>query len=220
MFKKIIIYITLLLAVLNPGFTKESPQQLQRLYNELHLQDKLSYKIFEISVNGFQKIKEKYNINKSLLTIIDYSKPSTEKRMFVIDLANKKLLHSSLVAHGRNSGENFARKFSNRSGSLQSSIGFFITSRTYYGKHGYSLRLKGLEKGINDKAEKRTIVIHKADYVSSEFIRRYGRLGRSWGCPALSNQDSKEVIDLIKEGSCLFIYGEDKNYLTKSSYVR
>lgn len=202
------------------GFARKSPQEFHKLYSELNLQNKISYKVFEISLKGFQEVKEETNINKSLLTIIDYSKPSTEERMFIIDLAAKKLLHSSLVAHGRNSGENYAHKFSNRSGSLQSSLGFFITSRTYYGKHGYSLRLKGLEKGINDKAEKRTIVIHKANYVSRDFIQRYGRLGRSWGCPALPSKDAKQVIDLIKEGSCLFIYGEDKNYLIKSTFIR
>ncbi len=202
------------------GFADKMPHEFFNLYQKLDLQDKLSYEVFELSLKGFQKIKNEYDTNKSLLTIIDFSKPSTRKRLFIIDLHNKKLLYSSLVAHGRNSGEKYARKFSNRAGSLQSSLGFFITSNTYYGKHGYSLRLKGLEKSINDMAEKRTIVIHKADYVSRDFIRRYGRLGRSWGCPALPNENAYRIINLIKEGSCLFIYGRDKEYLKKSKYIR
>jgi hypothetical protein len=199
---------------------EQSSQNYKRLYEELKLQDDLSYKVFELSIKGYDKIKDRLGLDKEILTIIDYSKPSTQKRLFLIDLRNKKVLYKSLVAHGKNSGNNFARKFSNRSGSLQSSLGFYVTSHTYFGKHGYSLRLKGLESGINDKAEKRTIVIHKADYVSRRFIERYGRLGRSWGCPALPNENSKEIIDIIKDGTCLFIYGEDENYFRKSFFVR
>ena len=145
-------------------------------------------------------------INKKVLTLIDFSKPSTEERLFIIDVENRKLLFQTFVAHGKNSGVNIATRFSNRSGSLKSSLGFFITAETYYGKHGYSLRLDGMEKGINDNARKRAIVVHGAKYVSDDFIRKYNRLGRSWGCPAVSDDLSKEIIDLIKDGSCLFIY--------------
>jgi hypothetical protein len=217
--KKRLFIIVIFAVSMQIAAARDVSQQYKHLYDELNLQNKLSYEVFEISLKGFHKIKEKFSIDKSIITIIDYSKPSTEKRFFLIDLLNKKILYSSLVAHGRNSGGNVAHVFSNRSGSLQSSLGFYITSHTYYGKHGYSLRLKGLEKGINDKAEQRTIVIHKADYVSNNFIKKYGRLGRSWGCPALPNSISKQIIDLIKDGTCLFIYGKNKNYLKRSSFL-
>jgi len=156
---------------------------------------------------------------KNLLTIIDFSKPSTEKRFLVIDLEHKQLVYHCLVAHGKNSGENRAISFSNQARSLKSSLGFFMTAETYSGKHGYSLRLDGLEKNINDNARSRDIVIHGADYVSQPFIKKQGRLGRSWGCPALPIELSKEIIDMISGGSCLFIYGngyqENSGFLDK-----
>ena len=155
----------------------------------------------------------------SLLTIIDYSKPSTEKRLYVVDPASEKILHASLVAHGKNTGQNIASVFSNKSGSLRSSLGFFLTGEPYYGKHGYSLRLHGLEKGINDNAYQRNIVIHGADYVSQEFALKHGRLGRSWGCPALPEKTTRMVIDRIKSGTCVFIYGTDSTYRRKSHYT-
>jgi len=163
--------------------------------------------------------KEQVLKDESLITIIDFSKPSTEERLFVIDLTDKKILYSSLVAHGKNSGWNIPDKFSNISGSLMSSLGFFLTSDTYFGKHGYSLRLKGLESPFNDKAEDRAIVIHKARYVSRDFIKKYGRLGRSWGCPALPVKSARTIIDEIKSGTCLFIYAEDDEYLSNSKFL-
>jgi hypothetical protein len=168
-------------------------------------------------MNGMEKIKELQN--KKIITVIDFSKPSTQERFFVIDLENKLVLYKSLVAHGRNSGENVAESFSNDSKSLKSCLGFFVTAETYTGKHGYSLRLDGLEPGINDNARQRTIVIHGADYVSKSFARQYGRLGRSWGCPVLPLESSKEIIDKISKGSCLFIYGLDPEYLKASEIL-
>ena len=156
---------------------------------------------------------------KKIITIIDYTKPSTEKRFYLINLEQKVLLYHCYVAHGKNSGENYAKSFSNQSGSLASCSGFFITAGIYYGKHGYSLSLDGIEKGINDNARKRSIVIHGADYVSQEFINKYGRLGRSWGCPALPVDLSKEIIDCIANGSCLFIYGNDTAYFKNSKFI-
>jgi len=138
----------------------------------------------------------------------------------VIDLERKVLLYKCYVAHGKNTGDNYANSFSNQSGSSESSLGFFITAETYFGKNGYSLSLDGIETGINDNARKRSIVIHGADYVSIEFINKYGRLGRSWGCPALPVGLSKEIIDCIANGSCLFIYGNDDEYLRKSIYIK
>ncbi len=149
---------------------------------------------------------EKKITNDSLITIIDFSKSSAEERFFVIDIKNQKLLYHLLVAHGMGSGEEFPERFSNRPHSHMSSLGVYRTSNTYMGKHGYSLRLDGLEKGLNDNARKRAIVIHGAKYVDQDYIMTNGRLGRSFGCPALPIDKTKEVIDLIKDGSCLFIY--------------
>jgi len=153
------------------------------------------------------------------LTVIDYSLPSTRKRLWVLDLAERRVLFHELVAHGRGSGDNVATAFSNRSGSLQSSLGLFLTGETYSGKHGYTLRLQGLEPGINDRAEERAIVIHGAWYVSEEFASRHGRLGRSWGCPALDRKVSRKLIDAIKGGSLLFVYYPDRSWLKGSKYL-
>lgn len=155
-------------------------------------------------------MKEYSFVNDSILTIIDYTKASHRERLFVIDLKNIKLVFTTLVAHGKNSGVHYATRFSNKNRSLMSSPGFYRTAETYYGKHGYSLKLDGLEEGVNDHARERLIVIHGADYVSTDFINKHGRIGRSWGCPALPLHLTKEVIDLIKEGSCLFIYTDDE----------
>ena len=181
----------------------ENEQYVLDIYTKCNLNDKLDFTVFNRAMIGYNSFNL---INKKVLTLIDFSKPSTEERLFIIDVENRKLLFQTFVAHGKNSGVNIATRFSNRSGSLKSSLGFFITAETYYGKHGYSLRLDGMEKGINDNARKRAIVVHGAKYVSDDFIRKYNRLGRSWGCPAVSDDLSKEIIDLIKDGSCLFIY--------------
>lgn len=156
---------------------------------------------------------------KDVLTVIDFSKPSDTKRLFIIDVSQGKVLQSSLVAHGRNSGGVYATSFSNRPGSYQSSLGFYLTSNTYDGKHGYSLVLKGIDRGINDNAEQRNIVLHGADYVSEQFIRCNGRLGRSLGCPAVPMEERFEVIDKIKDGSCLFIYHDGRDYASRSAVL-
>jgi hypothetical protein len=187
------------------------------IYKECGLSDVLNFSIFELAMSGLQKINNVQN-NK-IITIIDFSKPSTQDRFFVIDLENKQILYKTLVAHGKNSGENMAESFSNNSKSLKSCLGFFLTAETYNGKHGYSLSLDGLESGINDNARIRTIVIHGADYVSIGFAQKYGRIGRSWGCPALPVSISKEIIDQIKNGSCLFIYADNTEYLKTSKII-
>lgn len=190
---------------------------IHQLWLDSKLEKEISYEIFNLAVSGYQQID---NLNKdNIISIIDYSKPSTDKRFFVIDLHDKKLIYKCLVAHGRNSGENTADSYSNEQESLKSSLGFYITKETYTGKNGYSLRLEGLEKGINDNAMAREIVIHGADYVSEEFIKKNGRLGRSWGCPALPAGLSKEIIDKISNGSCLFIYADDKFYKENSIFL-
>lgn len=177
----------------------------RQLWLDCKLENELSFEIFDKAIIGYRQIE---NLKKkNILTIIDYSKPSTEKRFYVIDIEKKQLLISTFVAHGKNTGDIEALSFSNQPNSLQSSLGFFLTAETYEGQNGYSMKLDGLEKGINDNARTREIVIHGADYVSEEYISKYGRLGRSWGCPALPMELSREIIDLISRGSCLFVYG-------------
>jgi len=157
--------------------------------------------------------------DSSVLAVIDYSLPSTEPRLWVFDLARHELLFRELVAHGRNTGENHATDFSNRHGSKQSSLGLFTTAGTYHGRNGYSLKLHGLEEGVNHNALDRTIVLHGAWYVSEDFALQHGRLGRSWGCPAVRTEVAKPLIDTIKDGSFLFVYYPDEEWLRSSGYL-
>jgi len=176
--------------------------------------------IIQMAVSGYLNLVEEGKIDKgSPLSVIDFSLPSSKERLWIFDLEEGKLLYHSLVSHGRNSGDLMAKKFSNINSSFMSSLGFYVTGETYQGKHGYSLRLDGIEKGFNDLARERAIVIHGADYANKEFVKNTGRLGRSLGCPALPMDVYKEVIDTIKDGSCLFIYGNDAEYLSKSPLI-
>lgn len=143
---------------------------------------------------------------RAFLTVIDYSLPSTSKRMWVFDLASQKLLFHELVSHGRNSGEDMAEFFSNEEGTLMTSLGAFVTGTTYTGKNGYSLKLRGMDPGINDQAEARTLVVHGAPYVSDDFARRFGRLGRSHGCPAVRTEIARVLIDQVKDQSLLYAW--------------
>ena len=175
--------------------------------------------VLELAVQASECAEDRQLGDNSILTVIDYSLPSTEPRLWVLDLDSKKLLFRELVSHGVNTGENFATRFSNRLGSRQSSLGLFRTEGTYYGRNGFSLRLEGLEPGINHKALERTIVMHGAWYVSEEFAEEHGRLGRSWGCPALDNDVAPEVIETIKDGSLLFIYHSDPQWQQQSEFL-
>jgi hypothetical protein len=157
---------------------------------------------------------------RDLLTVIDYSLPSSEPRLFVFDLAARKLLFRELVAHGKNSGGDKANHFSNSHGSLATSLGLFVTSDTYVGSNGYSLRLRGLEQGVNDQAWDRAIVMHGAYYVSREAIRVLGRLGRSWGCPAIRSEIAHQLIDTVRGGSAIFAYYPDRHWLTSSRFLQ
>lgn len=180
----------------------------------------LSEDIFRLAFTGFQKLSAQGRLSRdSILTIIDYSRSSKEKRMFVIDLRKQELLFHSLVAHGRNSGDEFAQHFSNDPNSHQSSLGFFITGDTYFGSNGYSMKLNGTEKGINDRALPRAIVMHGAWYANEQVIQAKGYLGRSWGCPAIPEELNNKVIERIKKGNCLFIYYPDQRYLRTSSLL-
>ena len=192
--------------------TKDATEILLENLSEKH-SNLPTYTALDIALEGYQKLEKE--LRKPVLSVIDFSLPSTEKRLWIIDLAEQKILLHTVVAHGRNSGILMAEKFSNRPESNQSSLGFYKTAETYRGKHGYSLRLDGLEKGINDQARNRAIVIHGADYAREEVARMSGRLGRSLGCPAVPTELSDEVIDLIKEGSLLFIYAQDQTYLSQ-----
>ncbi len=186
------------------------------LYDSLGLKKQgLSERAFYCAWFGFQKIK----LDNPILAICDFTQSSRNKRLYVIDLLKKKVLYNTYVAHGRNSGNEFAEHFSNANSSFQSSLGFYKTLGTYQGKHGLSLKLEGLEKGINDRALERAIVMHGADYVSEAFIRNTGRLGRSLGCPAVSIADSKKVINMLYNGAGLFIYSGDQHYIQKSSLL-
>jgi hypothetical protein len=157
---------------------------------------------------------------RDLLTVIDYSIPSDQPRLFTFDLSRKKLLFTELVAHGKNSGDNLTTKFSNMPGSLATSFGLFVTTETYNGSNGYSLRLKGLEPGVNDRAMERAIVMHGASYVSRVTARALGRLGRSWGCPAVRPQIARKMIDTLKGGSAIFAYYPDRDWLSNSQFLR
>ena len=157
---------------------------------------------------------------RDLLTVIDYSLPSTQPRLFVFDLVARKLLFRELVAHGRNSGDNVPSFFSNSSGSQASSLGLFVTADPYIGGNGYSLRLRGLEEGINDMAWDRAIVMHGAAYVSKTAIKILGRLGRSWGCPAVRPEIAHKIIDTLRGGSAVFAYYPEKSWLATSAFVQ
>ncbi len=179
----------------------------------------ISFDLFSYAIKGYEHLDKLNKINNPFLTIIDFTKSSVEKRLFVINTQTGDILFKTLVAHGRNSGQQYANSFSNSASSFESSLGFYITDATYKGKHGYSLRLKGCEKGFNDNAYKRAIVVHGADYVSEKFINQNGFLGRSHGCPAIPEQLSKKIIDVIKDGSCMFIYSPSKKYLSLSAII-
>lgn len=183
------------------------------IFEELRLEGKIGEEIFRTAYIGYQEIKER---KRDILTLIDFTKPSNENRLYVIDMAHRKLLYESVVAHGRGSGELYATSFSNRHNSHQSSLGFYLTAETYQGSNGYSLRLDGLEKGLNDNARSRAIVIHGARYANPTVCTGGNRLGRSFGCPALPESLNKPIIDTIKGGSVLFIYAEDSHYFAQS----
>lgn len=191
------------------------------LYDSLELEEKgLSRKAFEYALTGYNKLLNAGKLVKNnLLSILDFSLPSGKKRLFIIDIESGELVYNTYAAHGRGSGTEMATRFSNKPNSFQSSLGFYITGETYVGKHGESLRLNGEEKGFNDNALARGIVMHSAAYADEEIVARQGYIGRSQGCPALPQNISKEVISTIKNGSCLFLYSPDKNYVTRSKMI-
>ncbi len=203
-----------------------SNAQLERyISNEYHKidfkQNVLSYEVFKNAYKGYLNLMQsgKLNEEKRLLTILDFSLSSTKKRMWVIDMQKHKVVINDYVAHGQGSGMEFATSFSDIENSHQSSLGFYVTGEIYTGEHGTSLRLYGVDKGFNTAAFQRAIVIHGADYVCESIIQQQNRLGRSWGCPAVSIELAPKLIQTIHEGTCLFIYASDKKYLANAYWL-
>jgi len=191
------------------------------LYDAINLQDyNLSYQVFKYAMTGYYNLRHQGKLNdKKLLSIIDFSKKSSMKRFYTIDLEALAVKFYTYVSHGKNTGENEAKSFSNVVHSNQSSLGFYVTGETYIGSKGYSLKLDGMEQGYNDRIRERAVVIHNADYVSEAFIQKYGRLGRSQGCPALPVALGKKIIDVVKNKTAVFAYFNDEQYLQASSML-
>ena len=201
---------------------KELLQEEARiLYDSMNLRRAgLSIKAFEFAWQGYKQLLEAGRIyNKEVISICDFSQSSRRKRLYIINVEEMKVLFNTYVAHGRKSGGEYARSFSNNPESHKSSLGFYVTRQTYYGGHGLSLTIEGLEAGINDKADARKIVVHGSDYVGANFLRMNRFNGRSFGCPAVPAKDCQKVINTIKDGSCLFIYHPTKNYISKSKIL-
>ena len=181
----------------------------------------INQEAIKLALTGFQKLKQLGKIsNQRYLSIADFSKPSSEERLFIIDLQLMDVVLKTFVAHGKNSGKKYAEQFSNKMASYQSSLGFFITKSAYKGKHGNSLSLEGVEKGINDHAMDRAIVIHGADYVNPNWIQQQGYIGRSQGCPAVPNNQINSIIEYIQGSSCFFIYAPNQQYLKFSKLLQ
>jgi hypothetical protein len=196
-------------------------QKIEVVYNSL---DSNSFQLpkqecFAEALKGFYFLKEKGLVKRDILTVVDFSLSSNAKRLWIIDLSTNEVLFQSLVAHGRNTGDEFATNFSNTAESFKSSLGFYVTGEVYNGKHGVSLKLDGLEKGLNDRARQRAVVVHGADYVSETFIKHHKRLGRSQGCPAVPVEFASEIISMIKGQSCLYIYHPSMNSTKQSKLV-
>lgn len=191
------------------------------VYDSLHLESLgLNRTAFDYAKKGWDKlVKQGMLVNSSILAIADFSQPSSNKRLYILDLKNYKLLFQSLVAHGRNSGKEMAQAFSNKMSSNMSSPGFYITGDTYNGNHGYSLKLNGVEKGINDNAYQRAIVVHGANYVNEKLVAKQGYIGRSLGCPAIPVNLVKPIISTIRNNTCFFIYQPDLSYSQHSALL-
>jgi hypothetical protein len=198
-----------------------SELEAMSLYDSMQLKRAgLTKKAFLFAWKGYKNLLQKRALYKDdVLSICDFSQSSRRKRMYIIDVANKKLLVHTYVAHGRGSGGEYARTFSNKPESHKSSLGFYVTRNSYYGSHGLALEVDGLENGINDKANARNIVIHGSEYVGARYLRSNKFNGRSFGCPAVPEKDTQKIIQTIRGGSCLFIYHPTTHYLSKSTIL-
>ena len=192
-----------------------------QFYDSLQLQQYgLSKQAWIYSVKGYEKLLKKGTIaNPDVITVCDFSLSSRKKRLFIIDLKEGELLFNTYVAHGRKSGTEYARRFSNKNSSHKSSLGFYVTGNTYYGDHGLSLRISGLDRGFNDNALRRNIVVHGSEYVGDDFIQGNSFMGRSYGCPAVPAELTTDIVNTIKNGSCFFIFYPEKKYLAKSKIL-
>jgi hypothetical protein len=179
----------------------------------------LDPKVLELALIAHSEATTRGLVSRPLLTVIDYSKRSVEKRLWIFDLSSNQLLMETHVTHGEKSGKDRATRFSNENGSHKTSIGVYTTAETYNGQHGYSLRLDGHDEGFNDRARERAIVIHGAEYASERYIKRNGTLGLSWACPAVDSKIARKLIDTIKEGSLVFVYYPDNRWLRNSSFL-
>jgi len=219
-FNKLVLTITVALALAVPNASAATPMT-SLLTPLLRQSPGLRANVLSLALTALNNAESRGLVKRDdRLTVIDYSLPSTQPRLFVFDLATKRLLFRELVAHGRNSGDNKTSYFSNDPGSLATSLGLFVTEDTYVGSNGYSLRLRGLEAGFNDMAWNRAIVMHGAAYVSKTAIHALGRLGRSWGCPAVRKEIAQKIIDTIRGGSAVFAYYPQKDWLASSAFLR
>lgn len=203
----------------NPAHHSKTEQEQPNVELLHQAAPSLKIQALNLAVTAYKHAYEKGSVKKPVLTVIDYSLPSSQKRMWVFDITHDELLYKTYVAHGRNSGDLYAKSFSNLPQSRASSLGTYITQDTYVGGKGFSLNLQGLEPGFNSNAFDRRVVMHGAWYVQPEFIQSHGRAGRSWGCPAVDTKLAKPIINTIKNGSILFAYYPDKNYISHSSYT-
>lgn len=205
------------------SYNSAPPESREWINNEIRIinaqADNIDEDVLKTSLNAYVHARRRGLDHKQLLTIIDYSKPSTERRLWVLDLKRNKVLFNTWVTHGKNSGELYSTSFSNSTGSLKSSLGVFLTEDSYTGGNGYSLRLNGLERGINDNAYNRNIVVHGAWYADPGFIRKYGQIGRSWGCPAVSPSQANSLINTIKNNTLVVAYYPDRSWLRRSSFL-
>jgi hypothetical protein len=210
---------------LSTAVTKTEEELLLETADSIYLETELDKAgldtaAFHVAYKGYAKLLKGGKVSMpDVLTIADFSKSSSEKRLYVIDMNDQKILFHTLVAHGRNSGVSYATQFSNKPQSNKSSLGFYVTMGTYFGGNGYSLKLQGLEKGINDKALQRAIVLHGSDYVNNAFGASNGFMGRSFGCPAVPRKQAADIINTIKNGSVLFIYHPNHQYISKSTVL-
>ena len=200
---------------------KSFKEEVADLYESFSLKNSTmpQLQVFEKAISGYMKLDEAEKISNHLLTVIDFNLSSTKKRMWILDMDTNEVVYNTYVAHGQGTGGEFATKFSNTPNSHQSSLGFYVTGETYYGKNGLSLFIDGMEKGFNSNARKRYVVIHGADYAEPEFINRIGRLGRSYGCPAVPNKIAKDLIHKIKGKSVVYIHKDNKKYLENSDFL-
>ena len=222
---RVIVFVFVFVLFVIPGFAGsypdhpgESSADARYIYDQIG-NETMSFEAFDLAFRGWNELKDSIDFMDNIISVVDFSQPSTNKRFYLIDLDTRQVVYQDYIAHGKNTGNLMAKKFSNTPHSNQSSLGFYKTAETYHGKHGLSLKLDGLEKGINDMARQRAIVIHAAKYAEESFIKKYGRLGRSFGCPALPAQNYDEIIELIKGGTLLFIYFPQSGYLENSSVL-